>query len=65
MGAPTATRALTACSYLTDETRLVYVLEVERHRAVIEDASTLDITIIPAARLEPWRLVIPEVTNAA
>ena len=63
MGAPTATRALTACSYLTDETRLVYVLEVERHRAVIEDVGTLDITIIPAARLAPWRLVIPEVPN--
>lgn len=63
MGTPTATRALTACCYLTDETRLVYVLEIGRGRAVIEDASTGDITCIPSARLEPWRLVTPERTD--
>jgi hypothetical protein len=55
---------LTACCYLTDETRLVYVLEVGRGRAVIEDASTFDITCVPSARLEPWRRVTPERADA-
>jgi hypothetical protein len=64
VGAPTATRALTACSYLTDETRLVYVLELKYGQVVIEDARTLDVTIVREHRLDGWRFVTPEVANA-
>ena len=65
MGAPAAARALTACSYLTDETRLVYVLELRYGAAAVEDARTLDVTRVPESRLYGWRHVTPEGPDAA
>lgn len=62
MGAPAATRTLTAGSYLTDdEAMLVYVLSLSKDgETVIEDVRTGEVACIHATKLDGWRFVEPE-----
>ena len=59
------TRPLAARLYLTNETNLVYVLDLaEGGQAVIEDARDGEIECVPSKKLEGWRVVVPEHATA-
>ena len=60
MGDRAATQLVSTGSYLTDERRLVFVLDLpEPDQAIIEDARTGEVKCIPSRSLLGWRVVEP------
>lgn len=61
MAVAARTRPLARELYLTNERKLVYVLDIpaEGGQAVIEDARNGEIECVPSKHLEGWRIVVP------
>ena len=65
MGATAGTQPLTAETYVTNDIRLLYVLDLPGPGEVmVEDVRTGEISMIKSRTLNGWRLVIPEGPDA-
>lgn len=61
MGTAARTQPLSPNLWLTDEKRLLFVLDLaeQEGQAIVEDARSGEIECIPAKCLEGWRVVEP------